>query len=278
MNIWLGPQERQYVRSLQDFAYSLDAGIKPAEAKLSGEQADEVRAYALRSEKRAGVYLHHHGCRECQKARQAGKPVEHNWKHDRGEVKGLRVALDVPKAGKGYWYNPTDASILSSFASSPGLQTFTVPPFTIDIALLVTDGPPPDSDRDGKPNDVDPDDDNDGVPDSKDAFPLEREEWADIDGDLIGDSLDADINADGIADDLNKNGIADNEEMDWDGDGVPNADAVPWDAFPRDPKEWRDTDGDGIGDNADPDDDNDGYPDEEESRASTDPHRAVSFP
>ena len=278
MNIWLGPQERQYVCALQQFAYSLDGGVKPAEVKLTGEQADEVRAYALCSDKRAAVYLHHHGCRECQKARQAGKPVEHNWNHDRGEVKGLRVALDAPKAAKGYWYNPTDASILSIFAPSPGLQTFTVPPFAIDLALLVTDGPPPDSDGDGKPNDVDPDDDNDGVPDSNDAFPLEREEWADVDRDLIGDSLDADINADGIADDLNKNGIADNEEMDWDGDGVPNADAVPWDAFPRDPKEWRDTDGDGIGDNADPDEDNDGFSDEEESRASTDPLNALSFP
>lgn len=33
------------------------------------------------------------------------------------------------------------------------------------------------------------------------------------------------------------------------------------DAFPLNPAEWADTDGDGIGDNADPDDDNDGVPD-----------------
>lgn len=278
MNIWLGPQERQYVRALQDFAYCLDAGMKAAEPKLSGEQAGEVRAYALRSENRAALYLHHHACRECQRARQARRPVEHNWSHDRGEVKALRVTLDVPKAAKAYWYNPTDASILSASALPAGSQTLAVPPFTIDLALLITDGLPPDSDRDGRPNDVDPDDDNDGVPDSKDAFPLEREEWADVDGDRIGDNLDADINADGIADDLNNNGVPDNEEMDWDGDGVPNADAIPWDAFPRDPKEWRDTDGDGIGDNADPDDDNDGFPDAEQSRANTDSRRPVSFP
>lgn len=35
------------------------------------------------------------------------------------------------------------------------------------------------------------------------------------------------------------------------------------DAFPRDPKEKRDSDGDGIGDHADMDDDNDGVPDED---------------
>ena len=46
--------------------------------------------------------------------------------------------------------------------------------------------------------------------------------------------------------------------MDFDGDGVPKANAVPWDAFPNDPKELRDTDGDGIGDNTDTDKDGDG--------------------
>ena len=66
--------------------------------------------------------------------------------------------------------------------------------------------------------------------------------------------------------------------MDQDGDGVPRADSVPWDAFPNDVNEWRDTDGDGIGDNADTDDDGDGFSDEEERAAGTDPLRAASFP
>jgi len=148
----------------------------------------------------------------------------------------------------------------------------------VDLALLITEAGCPDSDRDGIPNDADDDNDNDGVPNAKDAFPLEREETADVDGDRIGDSLDADIDADGKADDLNRNGVPDNEETDWDADGVPNAHAIPWDAFPRDPKEWRDTDGDGIGDNADPDDDGDGYTDEQEKAAGTDPLDPLSFP
>jgi len=46
-------------------------------------------------------------------------------------------------------------------------------------------------------------------------------------------------------------------DPDRDGDGVLNA----ADAFPDDPAEWLDTDGDGIGNNADTDDDNDGLSD-----------------
>ncbi|KPJ74788.1 MAG: hypothetical protein AMS14_04830 [Planctomycetes bacterium DG_20] len=278
MNLWIGPEERQYVRALQDFAYRLDAGIKPTDVPLAGPQAKEVRAYGLRSGQRAGVYLHHCLCARCAGARQGGKHAPHRWDHDRGQVKNLRVTVDVPKAGKGYWYSPRDASILAIFDAPAGRRTFPAPPFTIDLALLITDGGAPDIDRDGKPNHLDDDDDNDGHPDAKDAFPLEREEWADADGDRIGDNLDADIDADGIADDRNKNGTPDNEESDWDGDGIKNASAIPWDAFPGDPKEWRDTDGDGIGDNADSDDDGDGWSDQEERKAGTDPLDPVSFP
>lgn len=48
------------------------------------------------------------------------------------------------------------------------------------------------------------------------------------------------------------------DEADSDGDGVPDKS----DAFPHDPAEWLDTDGDGTGNNADPDDDGDEMPDD----------------
>lgn len=54
---------------------------------------------------------------------------------------------------------------------------------------------------------------------------------------------------------------------DADRDGVPDAD----DAFPLDPNESIDTDGDGIGNNADLDDDDDGSPDAVEALDGTDP-------
>ncbi len=278
MNIWLGPQERQYIRTLQDFAYRLDGDVRMVEVPLAGLQADEVRSYGLRSARRAAVYLHHHGCAQCAKGSQGGGAARHRWDHDRGRVADLKVTVDVPISARGYWYNPVNADIVASFDARPGKVTLTAPPFAIDMALLITDQGPPDIDGDGKANHLDDDDDNDGVVDAKDAFPLEREEWCDVDGDRIGDNLDADTDSDGAADDLNKNGVADNAEPDWDGDGFKNADAIPWDAFPRDPKEWRDTDGDGVGDNADQDDDGDGFSDEEEAAAGTDPLRAENFP
>jgi len=111
-----------------------------------------------------------------------------------------------------------------------------------------------------------------------DAFPLDPEEWEDEDGDLIGDNLDADDDGDGTPDDENGNGIPDHEEFDLDGDGVDRSKAIPWDAFPRDPGESRDTDCDGIGDNADTDDDGDGWSDAEEKQAGTNPVDKLSFP
>lgn len=54
---------------------------------------------------------------------------------------------------------------------------------------------------------------------------------------------------------------------DSDGDGVIDRD----DAFPSDPSEQSDNDGDGIGDNADLDDDNDGLTDEQEAALGTSP-------
>ena len=61
--------------------------------------------------------------------------------------------------------------------------------------------------------------------------------------------------------DTDGDGIGDNADPDLDGDGYANGD----DAFPNDPSEHKDTDGDGIGDNSDPDLDGDGTPNDEDA-------------
>ena len=274
MNIWVGPEERQYTHALHDFTRRLDAGVKMVSPKVTG---DQVRGYGLRSATNAVAYLVHAGCAQC--AKDGKDPLaEHaiargNWFHDRGEAKDASVEIDVPVAAKGYWYDPASAKILKRIDVAAGKQTLVAPPFKVDIALLVTNGPAPDIDGDGIANDEDPDNDNDGVPDVDDAFPLEREETKDIDHDRIGDNLDADTDADGKADDLNHNNIPDNEEPDWDNDGVPNRE----DTFPRNPTETKDSDGDGIGDNADSDRDGDGVSNDAEKAAGTNADDPFSF-
>ena len=82
-----------------------------------------------------------------------------------------------------------------------------------------------------------------------DAFPLDRREQTDRDGDGVGDWADEDDDGDGVVDTA--------------------------DAFPLRPQEWSDADRDGIGDNNDVDDDNDGIPDEHDT--VQDPGQATAF-
>jgi len=146
MNQYIGPQERQYVRNLQAFSAELDAGVKMVRIPLGGPSAGRVRAYGLRSETRAAVYLHQFACDQCAKAgiRPARHPVEQaRWDHDRGLAKGLQVTIDVPRAGRGYWYDPREGKVLATFDAPAGAGTFTAPDFTVDLVLLITDAAKP---------------------------------------------------------------------------------------------------------------------------------------
>jgi len=148
-----------------DFAACLQRGVRLVEVQAEGGQAGEVRAYGLRGPSVAAVYLHHSVCRQCRSLETAGQKAEHRWDHRRGTVEGLRITVDVPQAGKGYWYDPRTGAIHGEFKAAAGRQTLEVAVFEIDLALLVTPGTPPDSDRDGVPSDRDPDDDGDGYSD-----------------------------------------------------------------------------------------------------------------
>lgn len=158
--------------------------------------------------------------------------------------------------------------------------------------LLDSGSVPADSDADGECDALDPDDDDDGVVDSDDAFPSNPTEWADTDGDGIGNNADGDDDGDGWGDstesdcgsdpmdgevsprDIDGDGACNILDPDDDGDGVADED----DAFPLDNTEWLDTDGDGLGDNSDQDDDGDQFVDEYESECMSDPLDPNSSP
>jgi len=81
--------------------------------------------------------------------------------------------------------------------------------------------------------------------------------WSDRDDDGVIDSKDAFPDNPYEYVDTDGDGVGDNLDLDMDDDGYPDEE----DAFPRDPSEWNDTDGDDIGDNQDEDDDGDGFND-----------------
>ncbi|NVJ51384.1 MAG: right-handed parallel beta-helix repeat-containing protein [Gammaproteobacteria bacterium] len=114
----------------------------------------------------------------------------------------------------------------------------------------------------------DPDDDNDGVSNANDLCPntpigasVDESGCAasqrDSDNDGVVDSLDAFPFDPSETVDSDGDGVGNNADDDDDNDGV----ADTQDAFPLDPNESLDNDNDGIGNNADPDDDNDGVND-----------------
>ena len=83
----------------------------------------------------------------------------------------------------------------------------------------------------------------------------------DLDGDGLEDSLDAFPNDPLESIDSDGDGIGNVADRDNDNDGVTDE----GDVFPLDPSEFLDTDGDGIGNNADEDDDGDGVPDQQDA-------------
>jgi hypothetical protein len=133
---------------------------------------------------------------------------------------------------------------------------------------LVYAPPQPDPDRDGVPTaqdncpttsnpgqenvdkdqfgDVcDDDADNDRIPNSRDAFPLDKSENTDTDGDGIGDNKDPDDDNDGLTDVVEGRLGTDRRNPDTDGDGaIDGQDNCP--AIPNPTQ--ADSDGDGRGD------------------------------
>ena len=138
----------------------------------------------------------------------------------------------------------------SSYTYSPGV-----------LFINHTVPPPPDQDGDGIPDSADgcpgipgsstwpvlgcPDDDGDGVANGSDVFPSDPTQTNDTDGDGFGDNATG-TNGDECSLEAGNSSWPLRGCPDDDGDGVANG----WDAFPSDPTQTNDTDGDRFGDNA----------------------------
>jgi len=119
-NIYLGPEERGYIRVLQDFVSRLDSGIRMAPVSLSSPSL--IRGYGLASPNSAGLYLQH--------AANHTTPVE-----------DAEVSFDFSPLGHqqliGEWLDPSTGAVISRVNVLPRLTTLRVPPFKVDLAFLV---------------------------------------------------------------------------------------------------------------------------------------------
>jgi Domain of unknown function (DUF5060) len=118
-NIYLGPEERSYTRVLRQFSNQLDGNVRIAPIAVS--LPDSARAYGLVSSALGAVYVHHF--------------VNHDV-----PLEGLRVKMNLPpSSGLRYkWMDPATGSILGEGRVSPSGGAILAPPFTVDIALLVS--------------------------------------------------------------------------------------------------------------------------------------------
>jgi hypothetical protein len=122
-NIYLGPEERGFIRVLQDFSARLNAGVRMVPVEVSSPE--HFRAYGLLSSTVTAAYLHH-------------------FKEHTTKVHGAKITLELPgKSGGsgmlvGEWIEPSTGNVVLRVRVPPGQQTLDVPPFTVDLALLVT--------------------------------------------------------------------------------------------------------------------------------------------
>lgn len=123
-NIYLGPDERGYIRALQDFTSLADSAIQQMTIVPSNPQ--DVRAYGLQSPFITMGYFHHYSSHT-------------------GNVTST-FDLTMPHAGTIYWLSPANDSIIQTESVSSGLQSITTPLFNIDLAFRTSAGPSGNSD------------------------------------------------------------------------------------------------------------------------------------
>lgn len=115
-NIYLGPEERGYLKVLQDFTRGFDPRAIMTDVQVN--DPSRVRAYALKSPSTYAAYLHAY------------------TDHDKSTT-GVQITIDLPRCGMATWIEPSSGRVMGRQNVDAGRQTLSVPPFTIDAALKV---------------------------------------------------------------------------------------------------------------------------------------------
>jgi Domain of unknown function (DUF5060) len=115
-SVYIGPEERGFVRVLQTYTRGFDPQAKIEAAQTA--PAGAVRAYALRGPRSYGLYLVSAGPRT--------QPTS-----------GVTATVNPAQAGTATWVDPSTGRILGRAKVRGGQQTLQVPAFTTDIALKI---------------------------------------------------------------------------------------------------------------------------------------------
>lgn len=114
-NIYLGPEERAYVRVWKEFREQLPAGVEPEPAEVS--PPGQIRVYALAGKGTTAAYLHRYG----------------------GSPEGSEATLTLwTPGGIGVWMEPKTGKMHSQLTLTEGRNHLKIPPFPLDFALLVS--------------------------------------------------------------------------------------------------------------------------------------------
>jgi hypothetical protein len=114
-NIYLGPEERGYTQVLRQASSRLASDAQPLPVTVS--EPAKVRAAGFHSSTASLIYLHHF--------------ASHSE-----DVRKLRITFPA-KAGAATWINPANGHRTPAGSLRPGDATLEVPPFQIDLALLI---------------------------------------------------------------------------------------------------------------------------------------------
>jgi hypothetical protein len=118
-NLYLGPEERGYIRVLSRYTSGFDPRARIVAPSVSGRTG--LRAYALRGPAEYGLYL--------------VDGMSHST-----PVTGARIVVDSARAGRAIWTDPATGRTLAAARVPAGRQTLTVPRFTTDVALKIARG------------------------------------------------------------------------------------------------------------------------------------------
>lgn len=116
-NVYLGPEERRYVRALQNYTQNFDPRAVVVKPEIAPGAA--ARGYALRGPRNFGLYLVAAGDQS-------------------GTTTGVRVKVALPRRGSAVWLVPASGRVIGRATLSAGEQSLTAPPFTVDLALKIT--------------------------------------------------------------------------------------------------------------------------------------------